>query len=86
MRLSTPSIVLLNDQAIFRRTPAGQRELLATIGRLAPLERQFLSATTGYTPLRVLLDMGLDQPGIGDAIMNLAERRLICLEHPQGGG
>lgn len=82
--MSTPSIELLNDQAIYRRTPAGQRELQAVISRLSPLERRFLSAATGYTPLRVLLDTGLDRPGIGDAIMNLAERRLIRLEDPRG--
>lgn len=38
---------------------------------------------TGYTPLQVLLDMGLDGPGIGEAMMSPVTRRLVHLEESQ---
>jgi hypothetical protein len=71
---------LLDDQAVYRRTSAGQRELTDRHSRLAPLARRFLGAVTGHTPLRVLLDLGLDAPGIGDAILSLAAHGLVRLE------
>ena len=55
---------LLNDEAIYRRTATVQRELTDRFGRLSGIERRFLSAVTGHTPLRVLLDLGIDGPGI----------------------
>ena len=55
--------------------------MLDTAAQLSRVERRFLSVVTGYTPLRVLLDMGLDEPGIGQAIVALADRRLIKLEN-----
>jgi hypothetical protein len=78
------SIEYLSDDAIYRRTPAGQRELLVAAADLSPFERRFLAVVTGYTSLRVLLDMGRDGPGIGDAIMRLVEHRLIALEPSVG--
>ena len=77
------SIQFLDDQAVYRRTAAGQRELVGNVGRLSLVERRFLSVVTGHTPLRVLLDMGMDEPGIGEAIVTLVERRFIKLENPQ---
>ncbi len=74
-------VALLDDQATFRRTPAGQRELTDPRTHLASLERRFLSTVTGHTPLRVLLDLGLDDPHIGEVIVSLAARGLIALEH-----
>jgi hypothetical protein len=71
---------LLDDQAVYRRTSAGQRELTDRHSRLSALERRFLGAVTGHTPLRVLLDLGLDGPGIGDAILSLAAHGLVRLE------
>jgi hypothetical protein len=76
-------LALLNDEAVYRRTPAGQRELTGRHARLSALEQRFLSAVTGHTPLRVLLDLGLDEPGIGDAIVSLAARGLIGLERSE---
>ena len=70
----------LNDDAIHRRTPAGQRALLDPRADLTRVERRFLSVVTGYTPLRVLLDMGVDDSDIAAAITALAERGLITLE------
>ena len=68
---------LLKDEAIYQRTAAGQRELTDRFGRLSKIERRFLSAVTGHTPLRVLLDLGLDDPGIGQAVIQLAARGLV---------
>ena len=80
--MSEYSLQLLDDQTVFRRTPAGQRELSGGgPSFLKPLERRFLSAVTGHTPLRVLLDLGLGQPGIADAIITLAGQGLIKVEH-----
>lgn len=70
----------LDDQAIYRRTAAGQRELVDPNGLLSPIERQFLGIVTGLTPLRVLLDLGVDRAGISTAILSLADRRLIELD------
>jgi hypothetical protein len=78
--LNELSIALLHDDAVYRRTPAGQRELTDRHGHLTSLERRFLSAVTGHTPLRVLLDLGLDHPGVGEAIVSLAARKLVKLE------
>ncbi len=78
--LTARPLALLNDEGVYRRTPAGQRELTDRHARLSALEQRFLSAVTGHTPLRVLLDLGLDEPGIGDAIVSLAGRGLIRLE------
>ena len=80
-RLETDPAQLLDDHAIHGRTAAGQRELLDTSSRLSRVERRFLSVITGYTPLRVLLDMGLDEPGIAGAIVALADLQFIKLEN-----
>lgn len=74
------SAQLLDDDAVHGRTAAGQRELLDASSRLSRVERRFLSVVTGYTPLRVLLDMGLEEPGIAQAIVALAELKYIKLE------
>ena len=70
----------LNDDAIHRRTPAGQRALLDPRVDLTHVERRFLSVVTGYTPLHVLLDMGVDDADMAAAITALAERGFIALE------
>jgi hypothetical protein len=72
---------LLNDEAIYRRTATGQRELTDRFGRLSGIERRFLSAVTGHTPLRVLLDLGIDGPGISQAVVQLAARGLVTQVH-----
>ena len=82
MQLVLDAHELLDDQALFRRTPAGQRELLDTRSSLTAVERKFLAVVTGHTPLRVLLEMGLDQPDIAATIMSLAGRGLIAIEDP----
>jgi hypothetical protein len=68
---------LLDDDAVYLRTPAGQAALLSSLRELSTLERRFLAAVTGYTSLRVLLDLGFDGPDIGVAISKLVGLRLI---------
>ena len=81
--LNSTATQLLDDTAVYRRTVAGQLELFDRRARLSQLERRFLSVVTGYTPLRVLLNMGLDEQGVGEAILALVDRRLINLENPE---
>ena len=76
----TDPLALLDDEAIYRRTPAGQRELTDPHSRLSTLERRLLSVVTGHTPLRVLLDLGFDAPGVGHAIVALVNRGAMKLE------
>ena len=78
-RSGTP-LTLLHDGVVYRRTSLGQRELTDRHAHLSLLERRFLSAITGHSPLRVLLDLGLDRPGIGEAIVSLVRRGHIKLE------
>jgi hypothetical protein len=68
---------LLDDKAVYLRTAAGQAALLSSTNLLSHLERRFLGAVTGYTSLRVLLNLGFDGPGIGIAISRLSGLRLI---------
>jgi hypothetical protein len=79
--MNTGPLALLDDEAIYRRTRAGQRELTDRHSRLSNLERRFLSAVTGHTPLRVLLDLGFDEPGVGHAIVSLVSRGAVKLEN-----
>lgn len=70
---------LFDDDAVYRRTVAGQRELVLPSGQLSALERRFLSVVTGHTPLRVLIDFGADEPDVRPAIAKLLAMRLIEL-------
>ena len=67
----------LADDAVFRRTREGQWELVSESHQLSRQERSFLSSVTGHTPLRVLLDLGLQSAGAGDAICRLVELGMI---------
>lgn len=77
--MHVPLSILLDDGAVYKRTPAGQAALLSTTRQLSSLEHRFLGVVTGYTPLRVLMDMSFDEPGIAQAITRLVERRLIVM-------
>lgn len=79
-----PSIRFLDDQAVYRRTPAGQRELLDPKSKLSAIERRLLGVVTGHTPLRVLLDMIPYHPEIAAAILALLDRRLLMLQETPG--
>jgi len=74
-----PEARLLADDAVFERTPEGQRELVSESPRLSRQERGFLSSVTGHTPLRVLFDVGVQASGAGYAIRRLMELGMIRL-------
>ena len=70
---------LLSDDAIYVRTTAGQGELVSRHRRLSGLQLRFLGAVTGFTPIRVLMDHGLDEPGMADAITSLLTAGVVRL-------
>ena len=69
---------LLCDEAVYRRTPAGQREVIFDHEELAPMARRFLLLVNGETPLRDLLDL-LQMQGehVGDAVLELVDQGFI---------
>lgn len=71
------TLQMLADDAIFVRTSRGQSELVHQAGGLSSWERRFLSAVTGHTPLRVLLDLGFDEPTAAAGIERLLRQQLI---------
>jgi hypothetical protein len=70
----------LSDDVIYARTAKGQRELVSPSLGLDPLERRFLGVVTGHTPLRVLIDLGLQDPGLQDAIIALLDKSLLSVD------
>jgi hypothetical protein len=77
--MGTSPALLLADDAVFRRTREGQRELVSDSLRLSTFERRFLGAFTGYTPLRVLLDLGLHSSEASRTVARLVELGMIEL-------
>ena len=69
----------LADDAVFRRTAKGQQELVTDTHQLDAQERRILSAVTGYTPLRVLFDLGVPTIGAASSIARLRELGMIEL-------
>lgn len=65
------------DDAVYGRTARGQRELVNPARGLTPWERRFLGCATGFTPLRTLLDLGLDAPEAVSGIRRLLSEGLI---------
>jgi hypothetical protein len=51
---------LLSDSAVYRRTVRGQRELLSSHDLDSPASRM-LARVNGYTDLRALFDLALDE-------------------------
>ena len=69
---------LLCDEAIYRRTTAGQREVIFDHAQLPPMARRFLLLVNGETPLRDLLDLlQLQGEHVGDAVLQLIDCGLI---------
>ncbi|AKJ31537.1 hypothetical protein AAW51_4846 [Caldimonas brevitalea] len=67
------------DEAVFRRTAAGQREMLIQSAPLSPHARRFLAVVNGHTALRPLLDLGFGSEPMRQHIEQLVERGLIAL-------
>ena len=80
--LEASAALLLADEAVYRRTCEGQRELVCESLRLSAPERRFLATFTGHTPLRVLLDLGLHSAEAGQSIARLVSMGLIQLVEP----
>ena len=76
--MTTESGTHLVDTIVYERTIAGQEALLSAMRELPRLERRFLGAVTGYTSLRVLMDLGFDERGFAQAIARLIEKGLIA--------
>ncbi|MCW7538078.1 hypothetical protein OOT46_09480 [Aquabacterium sp. A7-Y] len=68
---------LFAEQAVFRRTPAGQREVLVETLPLAPQARRFLAVINGHTPLHVLLALGFGGQDMQPHVEALLEAGLI---------
>lgn len=66
--------------AVYRRTHAGQRELISPSGRLQPLERRFLALVTGHTPVHVLEELAGHDPQLSGAVTALCAQGLIDQE------
>lgn len=67
----------LADEAVFRRTKLGQDELACPSGDLSKTQRIVLATVTGYTQLRVVIDLAGSATGMKEAIEGLVQKRLI---------
>ncbi|WKB51622.1 hypothetical protein [Eleftheria terrae] len=67
------------DEAVFRRTDLGQREVLAASLPLEPVARRFLAVVNGHTPVRVLLALGFGGLDMQAHIEALSRAGLITL-------
>jgi len=69
---------MLSDEAIYRRTRLGQRELLRSDGTAASPELRVLARVNGFTDLRCLVELApADASAIARAIQRLVAQRWI---------
>ena len=73
----------LSDEAVFQRTRLGQRELVWPSGHLSATQRRVLGVITGYTPLRVVVDLAGGASDMPESIEGLVQRGLIELAADQ---
>jgi hypothetical protein len=71
------SVSLLSDDAVFRRTPLGQRELAWPSTQLTATQRLVLAVVSGCTPLRAVFDQAGCSKGMKESIEGLIRKRLI---------
>lgn len=69
-----------DDNAVYGRTHAGQRELISPTGQLEPVERRLLAVLTGHTPLGVLARLTGNEPELAEAIGRLQDKGFIVQE------
>lgn len=74
---------LIGDDAVFRRTIAGQHELVAPSGRLDALQSWLLAAVTGHTSLQVLADLCGADSEVRTAIVALHAQGLVAFVEPE---
>jgi hypothetical protein len=73
----------LEDDAVYRRTLAGQREVVFNQRPLAAISRRLLLLVNGETPLRILLDLvGERDQRWAERIFQLVDDKLIELCEP----
>lgn len=72
----------LRRDTVYVRTAMGQRELIAPSIGLGPWERRFLACVTGFTPLQLLLDLGLADPRAAAGIEKLLGAQLLAEVDP----
>ena len=69
---------MFSDEAVYRRTTLGQRELLRSIGTMATPELRVLARVNGFTDLRSLVELvPADASGMARAIRELLSQELI---------
>jgi len=72
------SAEMFSDEAVYRRTTLGQRELLRSGGTLSTPELRVLARVNGFTDLRCLVELApTDVTGIAQAIRELVSQKLI---------
>lgn len=71
---------MFGDDAIYARTPAGQREVVFDERKLSGLERRFLLMVNGNTPLRALLDLIGAEGNVAASIRRLVDLGLLDLK------
>lgn len=78
-RHSVPlSAEMFSDEAVYRRTTLGQRELLRSASTMSTPELRVLARVNGFTDLRSLVELApADAGGMARAIRDLVSRQLI---------
>lgn len=78
-RVSVPfSAEMFTDEAVYRRTTLGQRELLRSANAMATPELRVLARVNGFTDLRSLAELApADVSGMARAIRALLAQGLI---------
>lgn len=71
------ALEILDDNVVFRRTKAGEQEVLSRARRLSHATQRFLTLVNGNTPLRVLLDLAFSSGHMHDEISYLVQEGLI---------
>jgi hypothetical protein len=76
---------MFSDEAVYRRTTLGQRELLRSGGTLSTPGLRVLTRVNGFTDLRSLVELApADVGAIAQAIRELVSQNLIELVHSAG--
>lgn len=73
----SPTMAQWNDGLVLRRTGRGQDELVWSRLELDPGTRRFLAMVNGYTPLRVMVQLGFERDDVTAAASTLLDHRLV---------
>ena len=76
--------VLLDDNAIYKRTVLGQQHLLRVYDDSPNVEMRFLARVNGFTPLRQLIELApADARDCISVVPRLVDRGLVELLDPK---